>query len=108
VKDRHQKIEKKVQSGNVEDKAKKDAKDRGQKGKENEKPFAVCPAVCELCKGDHHKKGEKKGKAIEGRVKLRVYILGNVQWIKGRKDDCTKNGFSRIIEGKGENSSQVE
>jgi hypothetical protein len=62
----------------------------------------------ELCKGDRHKKGEKKGKAIEGRVKLRVYMLGNVQWIKGRKDNCTKDGFSCIIEGKGENSSQVE
>jgi hypothetical protein len=68
-----------------------------RKGKENEKPFAVCPAVCELCKGDRHKKGEKKGKAIEGRVKLGVYMLGNVQWIKGRKDDCTKDGFSCII-----------
>jgi hypothetical protein len=108
VKDRHQKIEKKVQSGNVNGKAKKDAKDRGQKGKENEKPLAVCPAVCELCKGDRHKKGEKKGEAIEGRVKLGVYMLGNVQWIKGRKDNCTKDGFSCIIEGKRENSSQVE
>jgi hypothetical protein len=108
MKDRHQKIEKKVKSGNVEGKAKKDAKDRGQKGKENKKPLAVCPAVCKLCKGDCHKKGEKKGKAIEGRVQLGVYMLCNVQWIKGRKDDCTKDGFSCIIEGKGENSSQVE
>jgi hypothetical protein len=108
VKDRHQKIEKKVQSGHVNGKAKKDAKDRGQKGKENEKGLAVCPAVCELRKRDRHKKGEKKGKAIEGRVKLGVYMLGNVQWIKGRKDDCSKDGFSCIIEGKGENSSQVE
>jgi hypothetical protein len=78
VKDRHQKIEKKVESGHVEGKAKKDAKDGGQKGKENEKALAVCPAVCKLCKGDRHKKGEKKGKAIEGRVKLGVYMLGNV------------------------------
>jgi hypothetical protein len=108
VKDRHQKIEKKVKSGNVEGKAKKGAKDRGQKGKENKKPLAVCPAVCKLCKGDRHKKGKKKGKAIKGRVKLGVYMLGNEQWIKGRKDDCTKDGFSCIIEGKEDNSSQVE
>jgi hypothetical protein len=108
VKDCHQKIEKKVQSGHVEGKAKKDAKDGGQKGKENEKPLAVCHAVCKLCKGDRHEKGEKKGKTIEGGVKLGVYMLGNIQWIKGRKDDCTKDGFSCIIEGKGENSSQVE
>jgi hypothetical protein len=76
---------------------------REMAGKERKRKIR---AVC--LQGDRHKKGEKKGKAIEGRVKLRVYMLGNVQWIKGRKDNCTKDGFSCIIEGKGENSSQVE
>ncbi len=89
MKNRQNKIKKKIKQGLFKGSKKHKTQSRDRKAKDSEKPLSPAFFVCKPAKLQCHNKREKKGKAVEKGIGFNIYVLCYVKGIKGRKDQST-------------------